>query len=176
MAVWNCRFLLLRHKFSGSIGEVGAKKCFTGHRTANTIQLFVVIKGIFLVFSFSIKRSHLFICTLLKYTLSSRQKPVSSDMTISKQIAFAAIFYFGQVFVFCELEWFLLIICKEHTLSRSQNMFLIMKRSSADAPVQNPITNIWTVTFPTYESVCLEFLRISTSEIILKNKATVQFS
>ena len=38
-------------------------------------------------------------------------------------------FYFEQVFVFCMLtnknvlEWFLLIMCKEHTLLRSTNLF-----------------------------------------------------
>ena len=48
---------------------------------------------------------------------------------ISEKIALAAVFYFGQVFVFCRfinknvLEWFLLIICKEHTLTRSTNLF-----------------------------------------------------
>ena len=41
-------------------------------------------------------------------------------MAITEQIALATIFYFGQVFVLCwlinknVLEWFLLIICKEH--------------------------------------------------------------
>ena len=69
-------------------------------------------------------------------------------MTIAEQIALAAVFYFGQVFVFFRLinkkmlEWFLLILCKEHTLTRSTNlvstkpcdiMFLIKKRRSADA-------------------------------------------
>ena len=43
-------------------------------------------------------------------------------MMILEQIALAAIFSFGQVFVFCDLinknvlEWFLLTMCKEHTL------------------------------------------------------------
>ena len=46
-------------------------------------------------------------------------------MLISEQIALAAIYYFGQAFVFCRLinkkvlKCFLLIMCKEHTLSRS---------------------------------------------------------
>ena len=50
-----------------------------------------------------------------------------SDMTISKQIALAAIFYIGQMFVFSRLinknmlEWFLLIMCEEYTLIRSTN-------------------------------------------------------
>ena len=48
-------------------------------------------------------------------------------MKITEQIALAAMFYFGQVFVFWKLiskimlEWFLLIMCKEHTRSRSRN-------------------------------------------------------
>ena len=47
---------------------------------------------------------------------------------ISEQIAHAVIFYFGQVFVFCRsinknvLEWFLLIISKKYTLTRSSNL------------------------------------------------------
>ena len=42
---------------------------------------------------------------------------------------FAAMFYFEHVFALCmlinknELEWFLLIICKEHPLHRSTNLF-----------------------------------------------------
>ena len=41
----------------------------------------------------------------------------------------AEMFYFEKVFAFCMLinenmlEWFLLIICKEHTLLRSANFF-----------------------------------------------------
>ena len=48
-------------------------------------------------------------------------------MVIPKQIALTAVFYFGQAFVFCMLinknvlEWFLLIMCKERTLSRTIN-------------------------------------------------------
>ena len=55
------------------------------------------------------KCSYLFICISL--------------ILISEQIALAAIFYFGQVFVFCMLtiktvlEWPLLIMCKEHPLT-----------------------------------------------------------
>ena len=50
-------------------------------------------------------------------------------MTIQEQIVIAAIFCFGQVFVFCRLinknvlEWFLLM-CQEHTLTKSTN-FLV---------------------------------------------------
>ena len=98
-------------------------------------------------------------------------------MTISEQIAVAAIFYFGQVFVFCRLinknvlEWFILIMCKEHILSRSTNLsrnhptlFLIKKRMSTDAQhlltvwlaitVQNLATSFWTVTLSNHGSVC----------------------
>ena len=47
---------------------------------------------------------------------------------ISEQTTFAIVIHFGQVFVFCSLinknvlEWFLLTICKEHTLQRSTNL------------------------------------------------------
>ena len=47
---------------------------------------------------------------------------------LSEQTALAAMLYFGQVFAFCMLnnknvlEWFLLIICKEHTPTRSANL------------------------------------------------------
>ena len=49
-------------------------------------------------------------------------------MAIAEQIAHAVIFYFGQVFVYCRLtnknmlEWFLPIMCKEHTPSRSTKL------------------------------------------------------
>ena len=48
---------------------------------------------------------------------------------ISEQITLPAMFYFGQVFVFCGLinknvlERFLVIMSKEHTLTRSTNLF-----------------------------------------------------
>ena len=50
-------------------------------------------------------------------------KPVK--ILVLEQIALAASFYFGQVFLFCKnvLEWFLLITCKEHTLTRSTTLF-----------------------------------------------------
>ena len=40
-------FLLLFSTTLGNNGEFGGKKYFTGHRTANTIQVFVAIKGYF---------------------------------------------------------------------------------------------------------------------------------
>ena len=49
-------------------------------------------------------------------------------MAISEQIALATIIYFGQVIVFCSLiknnvlVWFLLIMCKEDTLTRSTKL------------------------------------------------------
>ena len=52
-----------------------------------------------------------------------------SKFIISEQIVFVVMFYFEQVFVFCMLinkhvlEWFLLVICKEHTLLRSMDLF-----------------------------------------------------
>ena len=153
-------------RFSASlirnIGEFGAKNYFTDHWTVNTIQLFALCeRKLFWSILFQNKSqrrvisyrlldrySHLFICTSLKETLSSGQKPVYTFKTkASEQIAFAAVFYFGQVFGFCKLinksvlEWFLLIMCKYHTLNRSTTlfsrdhptlMFLIKKRRSAD--------------------------------------------
>ena len=114
-----------------NIGEFGAKNYFTDHRTGNTIQLFVPIERKlfwFILFQNKPQRrvipyrlldkcSHLFICTLLKETLSSGQKPVYTFKTkTSEPIAFAAFLYFGQVFVFCRLIkacWnSLLIMCK----------------------------------------------------------------
>ena len=97
------------------------------HRTANAIQLLVPIKRKFfgsLLFQNKLQRrgipqglldkwSHLFIWISLKWTLSSGQKPECiMKILISEQIAFAAVLYFGQVFVFCRLinkrmlEWF----------------------------------------------------------------------
>ena len=117
----------------GNIGEFGAKFYFTDHRTAKIIQLFVPIKrklfGPSLFQSKSQRRgilqrlldkySHLFICTSLKQTLRNGQKPVYTvKILTSEQIAFVAVLYFGQDFVFCRffnenvLEWFLLIVYK----------------------------------------------------------------
>ena len=47
----------------------------------------------------------------------------------SEEIALAAMFYFEKVFLFCMLinknvlEWILLMVCKEHTLLGSTNLF-----------------------------------------------------
>ena len=99
-----------------NIGEFGGKNFFTDHWTANKIHLFVPKeRTLFWSILFqnnpipSLRRvipyrlldeySHLFICTLLKGTLSSGQKPVYTFKTkTSEQIAFAAILYFGEVF------------------------------------------------------------------------------
>ena len=123
---------------------VEQKKYFKDHQTANAIQLFVPAKRKFLgsllfqsksqwrgiLQGLLDKYSHLFICISLKWALSSGQKPVCTvKILVSGQIAFAAVLYFGQVFVFfrlineSELEWFLLIMCKWHTLTRSTNLF-----------------------------------------------------
>ena len=87
--------------------------------TSDTIQLLVAIKGNY---------SGLF------FFWKSRSKgEFSRDylINIAPYLASSAwaIFYFGQVLVFCELinknvlGWFLLIImCKEHTLRRSTNL------------------------------------------------------
>ena len=112
-----------------NIGEFGAKKYLTDHWTANTIQLFVPRERKFfwsilfqnksqrraIPYRLLDKYSHLFICTSLKETLSSGQKPVYTFKTkTSEQIAFAAVLYF----FFCRsinksvLEWSLLIMSK----------------------------------------------------------------
>ena len=112
--------------------RIQSKKVFY-HQTANAIQLFVPMKRNFfgsLLFQIKLqqrgipqrlldKYSHLFLSISLKLTLSSGQKPVYIvKILISEQIAFAAVLYFEQVFVFCRLinksvlEWFLLMMCK----------------------------------------------------------------
>ena len=112
-------------------GEFGTKKYCTDHQTANTIQLFVHIKRNFfgsILFQNKPQRSgipprvldkysHLFICISLKQTLSSGKKLVYTvKILLSEQMAFAAMRYFGQVFVFCRLtnksllELFLLMV------------------------------------------------------------------
>ena len=54
-------------------------------------------------------------------------KPVK--ILILEQIVLTVMFYFGQVFLFWRLinknvlEWFLPIICKEHTVKRSTTLF-----------------------------------------------------
>ena len=116
-----------------NIRESGAKTFFTGHGTANTIELFVSIKTGFcwsILFQNKSQRrgiswrlldkySHLFICMSLKYTLNSEQKLVYTvKIILSEHITFTAVLYFEQVFVFCRLinksvwEWSLLIMCK----------------------------------------------------------------
>ena len=51
-----------------------------------------------------------------------------SKLLVSEQIVLAAMIYFEQVSVFCMLinknvlEWFLLMVCKEHTLLRSTKL------------------------------------------------------
>ena len=95
------------------------------------------------------KYSHVFICIPLKQTLSSGQKSVYTvKILISKQIAVAAVLHFGEVFDFWKLinkslpEWFLIIMCEQHTLTRIRNytfnrnhstLFLIKKRRLTDA-------------------------------------------
>ena len=119
--------------YNWNIGEFGAKKYFIDHQTGNAIQLFVPLKRKFfrsLLFQSKLpwgvipqglldKYSYLFISISLKWTLGSGQKPVYTvKILVSEQIAFAAVLYFRQVFVFSRLinrgvlEWFLLIMCK----------------------------------------------------------------
>ena len=97
--------------------EIRSKKLF--YRPLNSQYNSVVCfcrKETFLVYCFSEqvarlipyrllhKYSHLFICMSIKETLSSGQKPVYTLKTkTSEQIAYAAVHYFGQVFVFSRL-------------------------------------------------------------------------
>ena len=116
--------------------RIWSKKHFIDHETATAIQLFLPTKRKFLrtlLFQNNSQRGgilqglidnygHLFyhlFCISLKWTLSSGQKPVYTvKILVPEQIAFAAVVYFGQAFVFCRLinknmlEWFLLIMCK----------------------------------------------------------------
>ena len=87
------------------------------------------------------------------------------------------------------LEWFLLIISKEHAadgqtllIETIAHYILIKKGSSADA--QNFMIRSYfpesynyfsTVTVSTHETVCLQFFQTVTSEAILQEKANVQF-
>ena len=88
-----------------NIEVFGAKKYFTDHSTANTIQLFVPTKRKFsgsILFQDKSQRrgipqrlldkyGHLFICITLKQTLTSGEKPVYTvKILISEQIAFSA--------------------------------------------------------------------------------------
>ena len=63
-----------------------------------------------------VKWSHLFICVSLKQTCMVENLSQPAKILMSEQIALAAIFYLNV------LEWFLLIMCNEHTLSRSTNL------------------------------------------------------
>ena len=149
IALCSCLCSSFPSRFSSSLirnnGELGAKTYFTDHRTNNTIQLFVPIKKKFfgsILFQNKPQRKRIpqrlldkysirFIYISLKQTLSSGLEPVYSVkiLLLSKQIAFSAVLYFGQAFFFCRLinksvlEWFLLIIYKQHILSRSTNLF-----------------------------------------------------
>ena len=101
-------------------GEFGAKTYFTDLQTADATPFFVVIyKKIFLVYSFS-----------EQVTVNSPEI-ICKSLKLSEQIAPAIVLHFGQVFACCRLinknvlEWFLLILCKEHTLRRYTNLFLV---------------------------------------------------
>lgn len=87
------------------------------------------------------------------------------------------------------LEWFLLIISKEHAadgqtllIETIAHYILIKKGSSADAQnfmirsyFPEPYNYFSTVTVSTDETVCLQFFQTVTSEAILQEKANVQF-
>ena len=106
------------------------KKYFTDHRPANTVQVFVAIKGNFSgpFYFWTSRRKDKF----LRDYLINAVKRFLVDKKLSKsdirKIALAAIHYFGEVFVLFRLinkkvlEWFVPIICKEHILTRSTNL------------------------------------------------------
>lgn len=87
------------------------------------------------------------------------------------------------------LEWFLLIISKEHAadgqtllIETIAHYILIKKGSSADAQnfmirsyFPEPYNYFSTVTVSTHGTVCLQFFQTFTSEAILQEKANVQF-
>ena len=71
----------------------------------------------------------------------------SVKILVSEQTARAALLYFRQVFVFCRLiinknvlEWFLLIMCEEHTRTE---LFLFKKRRSADGQYGTATFSNW---------------------------------
>ena len=101
-----------------NIEEFGEKKYFTDHQTANKVQLFIpMIRKYFVSILFQNKSqrrgfpqrlldkyNYLLILISLKKTLRSGQKHVFTvRILISEQIAFAAVLYFRQGFVFCSL-------------------------------------------------------------------------
>ena len=85
-------------------------------------------------------------------------------------------FYFGQVFVFCRLiikkkcmGWFLLIMCKEHTLTRSANLL------SRNHPTVTLELCFWTGHFQNHpDSVISQKYQSLSNQIIKRNSAHVR--
>ena len=121
-------------------GESKQKSYLTDLWTADRIQLFIAIKWNLsdLIFFFEWrgvtqrlidKCSHLFICISLSYTLSNGQKPVQNPniRTNSPLLLMPNCFTLDKFLFFCSLinkkvlKYFLVIICREHTLARSTN-------------------------------------------------------
>ena len=96
---------------------------------------------------------------------------------VSQLIAPAVMFHFGQVFIFCRLEvnqqnvseWFLLMMCQEHTLMRYANFF------GGNHPTlwfwlrrEGQQIQYWTVTLSSWKKQLLE---VFYKKAILKNSA-----
>ena len=131
----------LSSSLNQNIREFRVKKCYIDHQIANTNQLFVLKNQKFfgtILFQnkpqqrgirqgLPDKYSHLFICISLKQT--KLWTKICLHCQNPEKIDFATMLYFEKVFVFCRLtnksvlEWFLLIMCKKHTLSRGTNLF-----------------------------------------------------
>ena len=91
-------------------------------------------------------------------------------MTISEHICLCCIFHFGIVFVFCRLinknvlEWFLLIMYKEHALIRSTNLFsrnhplLCFSLRKEGRQMSNYLLTLWVINLHPHAS---EFCEIS---------------
>ena len=102
--------------------KFGEKNYFTDHRTANKIQLFVAIKGNLFFVKKSQRRGFprgnlINVATCEKKPALSDIKPRCNIYTLDKFLFSACTFINKSV-----LEWFLLIMCKDHTLSRYTNL------------------------------------------------------
>ena len=127
ITLWNCQFLLFLLNFSRI--SRNSEKIFYRPSNCWHSSFICCYKGKFFwsilylkksqrrrtLLRLLVKGSHLFNCISLKQTLCSGRKPASTCQN-PDIIALAAIFYLNV------LEWFLLIMCNEHTLSRSTNL------------------------------------------------------
>ena len=127
ITLWNCQFLYFLLNFSRIPGN--SENIFCRPSNCWCSSVICCYKGKFFwsilflkksqrrgtLLRLFVKGSHLFNRISLKQTLCSGRKPASTCQN-PDIIALAAIFYLNV------LEWFLLIMCNEHTLSRSTNL------------------------------------------------------